>query len=105
MRAWKAKWVAEESAQSNASRELPKLAKLYFQSGRRSVKKKTTPDELHKFRLLTKEFRYLLEVFLPFYPSRRINRFLKRLRQLQAMLGDWHDCNTANELISEIPSK
>ena len=79
-----------ETAAENARVLLPKMARKYFAAGRKAVEGKQPPDELHRFRLETKRFRYTLELFRPLYGP-GLDRYLKALRELQGALGHVSD--------------
>ena len=53
---------------------------------------------LHRFRLLTKRFRYTLELFSPCYGP-GIARRIEALRVLQQNLGEISDCSATEELL------
>ncbi|UGX89015.1 CYTH and CHAD domain-containing protein [Phyllobacterium meliloti] len=61
------------------------------------------PDERHKVRLGLKKLRYATEFFLPLY-SRRASttKYLKRLSQLQELLGEANDIKTTYELLAAL---
>jgi CHAD domain-containing protein len=85
---WKPSGTAAESAQA----ALPKQAQKYFKAGRKAANGKRTPDELHKFRIATKKFRYTLELFEPVYgPTLK--------RHIQSILGKLNDHNTLKPLL------
>jgi CHAD domain-containing protein len=97
-----------ESAASNARMVLPKMARKYFEAGREAIAGKRPPEELHKFRLKTKRFRYTLELFRPLYGP-NLERYLKALRELQGALGKvsdyqaiWRVLSSDRELKSQI---
>lgn len=53
--------------------------------------RKTGRDEdLHRLRIAFKKLRYACEHFSPHY-SRRMARFIRELKALQEILGDWND--------------
>ncbi len=79
-----------QSAVENARLVLPKMARKYFEAGRKAIDGKRPPEELHGFRLETKRFRYTLELFRPLYGP-TIDRYLKALRELQSALGKVSD--------------
>jgi CHAD domain-containing protein len=79
-----------QSAAENARIVLPKMARRYFEAGRKAIGGKRPADELHKFRLETKRFRYTLELFRPVYGP-NLDRHLKALRKLQGVLGKVSD--------------
>jgi len=78
------------SAAENARVELPKMARRYFEAGRKAMDSKRPPEKLHAFRLKTKRFRYTLELFRPLYGP-NLDRYLKSLRGLQGALGKVSD--------------
>jgi CHAD domain-containing protein len=87
------------SAAENARLILPKMARKYFEAGRKAIDGKRPPGELHGFRLKTKRFRYTLELFQPFYgPS--LGRYLKALRELQGALGEVSDYQAIERVLS-----
>jgi CHAD domain-containing protein len=88
-----------ESAAENARVVLPKMARKYFEAGRKVIEGKRPPDDLHVFRLQTKRFRYTLELFRPLYgPS--MDRYLKALRELQGALGKISDYQAIQRVLS-----
>jgi CHAD domain-containing protein len=87
-----------QSAAGNARVVLPKMARKYFEAGRKVIEGKRPPDELHGFRLKTKQFRYTLELFRPVYgPS--LDRYLKALRELQGALGKVSDYQSIQSVL------
>jgi CHAD domain-containing protein len=92
------KWNNAESSASNAARELPPLARDYFKAGRKAVKGRKSPRELHRFRVKTKRFRYALEMFRPVY-GHELEELLEKLQELQRRLGKISDAYTIRELL------
>jgi CHAD domain-containing protein len=84
------KLKTSQSVAQNAREMLPKMARKYFGAGRDAVSEKRPPDELHRFRLQTKRFRYTLELFRPVYGP-QLDRYLSALRTLQGALGKVSD--------------
>jgi CHAD domain-containing protein len=78
------------SAAENARVVLPKMARRYFEAGRKAIDSKRPPEDLHAFRLETKRFRYSLELFRPLYGP-NLDRYLSALRELQGALGKVSD--------------
>lgn len=78
------------NAAETARTLLPKMARKYFEAGRKAVDQKRPPDELHAFRLETKRFRYTLELFKPLYGP-GLDRYVSALRGLQGALGKVSD--------------
>jgi CHAD domain-containing protein len=87
------------SAAENARVVLPKMARKYFEAGRKAIEGKRPPDELHGFRLETKRFRYTLELFRPLYGP-NLDRYLKALRELQGALGKVSDYQAIQRVLS-----
>ncbi len=86
------------SAADNARTVLPKMARKYFEAGRQALHHKTPPEELHRFRIATKRFRYSLELFQPVYGP-GLKRYIQGLRRLQSTLGDISDNRTIAALL------
>jgi CHAD domain-containing protein len=87
------------SAAENARGVLPKMARKYFEAGRKAIEGKRPPEELHGFRLETKRFRYTLELFRPLYGP-TMDRYLKALRELQSALGKVSDYQAIQRVLS-----
>ena len=61
------------------------------------VIKRDSPDEaLHTLRIDCKRLRYLFEFFRPIHGS-SLNRFIKRLKKLQDVLGEFQDTRVATQ--------
>jgi CHAD domain-containing protein len=88
-----------QSAAENARVVLPKMARRYFEAGRKAIDGKRPPEELHGFRLETKRFRYTLELFRPLYGP-NLDRYLKALRELQSALGKVSDYQAIQRVLS-----
>lgn len=88
-----------QSAAENARMVLPKMARKYFHAGRSAIQGKGPPEELHKFRLETKRFRYTLELFGPLYGP-TMDRYLKALRELQGALGKVSDYQAIQRVLA-----
>jgi CHAD domain-containing protein len=88
-----------QSAVENARVVLPKMARKYFEAGRKAIDGKRPPEELHVFRLETKRFRYTLELFRPLYGP-TMDRYLKALRELQSALGKVSDYQAIQRVLS-----
>jgi hypothetical protein len=84
------KWKPSQSAAENARKILPRLVDKYFKAGRKASDGNRSPDELHQFRIKTKQFRYTLELVRALYGN-RLDRELEPVRDLQSVLGKLHD--------------
>jgi|HubBroStandDraft_2_1064218.scaffolds.fasta_scaffold170072_2 CHAD domain-containing protein len=87
-----------QSVAANAREVLPKMARKYFEAGREAVSEKRPPEELHAFRLQTKQFRYTLELFRPVYGP-QLDRYLKALHELQGTLGKVSDYQAIQRVV------
>src|SRR5258708_39820685 len=96
------KWKAEVRAAENAHAALPRLAEGYFEAGRKAASGRKSPKELHRFRVRTKHFRYTLEMFRPLY-GRRLDPQIRRLQEIQRILGKMSDRHTISGLIEGNP--
>ncbi len=88
-----------QTAAENARTLLPKMARRYFEAGRKAIDNKTPPEKLHAFRLETKRFRYSLELFRPVYGP-ALERYLNQLRELQGALGKVSDCQAIQRVLA-----
>ena len=93
-----ARWHDALPVADNVGRVLPSLAAKWFAAGEEALQPGKTWEEMHRFRLLTKRFRYSLEIFVPLYGPALSGR-IEELRKLQNYLGDINDCVTAQTLL------
>ena len=54
----------KKSVSENAAVALPVLARKFFDADREAASPGASPKSLHRFRLMTKRFRYTLELFV-----------------------------------------
>jgi len=92
------RWEASKSASANGRRALPSLTTRYLRAGRALLDRDASLKDLHKFRLKTKKFRYLLELFRPCYGA-PVDRRLEVLRRTQQHLGAINDCKVTRRLL------
>jgi CHAD domain-containing protein len=97
-KAIKIRWDASRTVAQNASEKLPELARRFFKAGRDLAAKESSFEALHHFRLLTKRFRYALELFRPCYGP-GLEQRIESLQTVQQDLGDINDCATTQALI------
>jgi CHAD domain-containing protein len=93
-------WQAHGSVASNARLILPAMAREYFAAGREVVEAKVDAEDLHPFRLATKQFRYTLEIFRDVYGA-SLDRKLSLLKPIQDALGDINDCVATRRELAE----
>ncbi len=96
----KLKWKDRLTLQENLQTKMPRLAKAFFQEGRKATESKRSWKQLHKFRLAAKEFRYTLELFRPVY-GKELEKRLDSLRKLQRHLGEMNDCVAGVKLLKQ----
>ncbi|HUQ91804.1 MAG TPA: CHAD domain-containing protein [Bryobacteraceae bacterium] len=96
----KGSWRPDASVQENAARQLPEVVEEYAKAGRKVAHKKAKATKLHRFRLRTKHFRYLLDLFSPFYGD-DVETMSKRLREIQSLLGEINDYATVREMMAK----
>jgi CHAD domain-containing protein len=95
-------WNEERTLTENLSRRLPRLARKYFAQGNKALSVDRSWEEMHDFRLVSKRFRYTLELFRDVY-GQSIEPFIEDLKGLQSHLGDVNDAVTAHELLKDVP--
>jgi CHAD domain-containing protein len=86
--------------EKTAPRLLPRMAQEFFERGNEAAGAKTSPRELHQFRIAAKKFRYTLELFTSVYGP-ALESSLERIRRVQGLLGDINDCDTVRSLLSQ----
>jgi CHAD domain-containing protein len=100
----KVRWDSALDAAANAKVVLPAMAADLFAAGREAAEPSSKVRRLHDFRLLTKRFRYTLEIFCPLYGPAMDDR-LDRLRKLQQYLGKVSDCDATAKLLKAMAGK
>jgi CHAD domain-containing protein len=75
---------------------LNRLATAFFQSGSAAVGK--SAEEMHRFRIAAKRFRYSLEMFAPLYPA-AMKKQIQTVRSFQDVLGEMNDYATTATLV------
>ncbi len=94
----KIRWESSKTVARNASEKLPELARDFFEVGGALAAGRPPLAALHRFRLLTKRFRYVLELFRPCYGPGLESR-IDLLQSLQQRLGEISDCAATEELL------
>jgi CHAD domain-containing protein len=89
-------WDGSKPVAENARQNLPELARRFFAAGREAD---SSFAALHRFRLVTKRFRYTLEMFRPYYDS-ELERRIEGLQALQQILGEISDVSATRELLA-----
>ncbi len=79
---------------------LPRMVQEFFECGNEAVKTKASSRQLHQFRIVSKKFRYTLELFTSVYGP-PLNSFLERIKRVQGLLGEINDCDTVRRMLSQ----
>jgi len=66
---------------------------------------KSLPKEYHKLRIEFKRLRYLLETFSHFYEDKEVEKFIKRCKKIQDILGAHQDLEVQREHIVQYIKK
>jgi CHAD domain-containing protein len=92
-------WDSKKSPAANAGVALPRLAAEFFESGRKTAATEAESyEELHRFRLSVKRFRYTMEAFRPLYGP-GLDQRIARLRTVQQLLGSVNDCAATRRML------
>jgi CHAD domain-containing protein len=86
--------------ESTARRVLCKTTKRFFRAGNQAAEEAASPRELHEFRIVAKQFRYTLELFLPVCRQSAAVR-LNQIKAIQTSLGDVNDCETVRVMLAK----
>ena len=112
-RKWSSKWrlmleadhagseTGHQGIEQLAASELPRMARSFFRSGDRAASAKASNEEVHRFRIAAKKFRYSVELFAQLYGS-SADRWLERIARVQALLGAANDCRAVKAMVSQI---
>jgi CHAD domain-containing protein len=65
----------------------------------------TSAEHRHGLRIRVKRLRYACEFFAPCFPARAVERYLKRLRALQELLGELNDIAVGRKLLAGIDER
>jgi CHAD domain-containing protein len=82
-----------------AQQTVRKMATRFLTLGKKAASQETSAQEVHKFRIASKKFRYTLELVEPFYGG-SLNPWLERVKEVQSVLGDSNDCETVYRMAS-----
>jgi CHAD domain-containing protein len=83
-----------------AQHTVRKMATKFLTLGKKAASQETSPQEVHRFRIASKKFRYTLELVEPFYGG-ALNPWLERVKEVQSVLGDANDCETVRRMASD----
>lgn len=85
---------------STAGENLAPMAKEFFRKGDRAANGSASANDLHKFRILTKKFRYTLELFAGMYGPVAV-AWGEQIKGVQTLLGDINDYRTARKVLAD----
>jgi CHAD domain-containing protein len=104
IKAWagwlKAKPAGSQTVASAARRALVSQGAQFFKARNAAAKPEATDQQMHRFRLTGKRFRYTLEIFGP-VAGRQWREQIEQIRGLQEHLGAINDCVVTRELIPQ----
>jgi CHAD domain-containing protein len=82
-----------------AQHALRPMAEEYFEAGDRAARKQTSFEQMHRFRLMAKRFRYSLEIFGPLAGT-EWEQGIAEIRAMQDLLGAVNDCVSTRAIIA-----
>ncbi len=82
--------ISKKPIKELADKQIWKVYRRVIHEGR-NIRADSPDTELHRLRISCKKLRYLIEFFEDLYPRSRIRSLLESLKQLQDVLGDYHD--------------
>jgi CHAD domain-containing protein len=97
MRRWRG-WLTAKGDRQGTAQVLPRLAREFSAAGRAAAKTGAGFDQMHKFRLLVKRYRYTAEIL----GGKTGGPPVDVLRGLQEHLGAINDCVTTADLIDDL---
>jgi CHAD domain-containing protein len=90
----------EAAIQEMSGRAMARMMKEFLEHGHEAASPRASAEDLHRFRIVAKKFRYTLELFRPLYGS-SLNRGVVRIKRVQTLLGDINDCVTVANLVAQ----
>jgi CHAD domain-containing protein len=79
---------------------LGRIAKEFVKKGKEASLADASPKGMHHFRIVTKKFRYALELFQPVYKS-SLDPIVASIKAASALLGDINDCVTVAAMVAD----
>ena len=86
--------------ENSARRVLRPMTQEFLAWGGKLAKAKSSPDQLHGFRMAVKKFRYTLDLFAPLYGA-ALAEWKEKVKRVQVLLGDMHDCRVVRGMVSD----
>lgn len=97
----KRQWKPKRTLRENLQRRMPAMVADYFNDGDHTLEAGRSWEEMHHFRLLTKRFRYTLELLRPAY-GRALESKIELLREMQTLLGDINDAVVTSAMLADM---
>ncbi|HWB85272.1 MAG TPA: CHAD domain-containing protein [Bryobacteraceae bacterium] len=99
-RTWlRAEMKNDETVEANARAVLLPMTRRFFEAGEGAARAKSTPAEMHQFRLMAKRLRYSFETYGPMAGAGWQQR-IHEMRGLQDRLGAINDCVATAQLLA-----
>jgi CHAD domain-containing protein len=98
---WRGWLLPVQPATAELERPLIRMAEKFFQSGDQAASAHSSVNDLHRFRIRSKKFRYSVELFRPVYGA-VAEEWVGQIKRIQTLLGDMNDYRVARELIAEL---
>ena len=80
---------------------LCQMVKDFLKYGNEAASPTASLEDLHRFRIVARKFRYTLELFEPLHGSSASNRGVARIKRAQVVLDDINDCNTIASCLAQ----
>ena len=87
--------------EATARKTLRRMTKDFLERGNEAAGSKASAQDLHRFRIAAKKFRYSLELFAPLYGA-SLERGLAHMKTAQTMLGSVNDCEAVASLVAQL---
>ena len=87
------------------------FAAIVLEDGHRKVRRlgrkvrTLEPADLHRLRIRVKKLRYATEFFGSFWPDRWTKKYLSGVKDLQQVLGTYHDTAVATDLVASLGAR
>jgi CHAD domain-containing protein len=92
--------VSKQTIKELSDKRIWKTYKQAIKEGE-AIDRHSPPEAMHKLRKTCKKLRYLMEFFQSLYPENSMDKLIKRLKQLQEVLGDYQDYSVQQERLQQ----
>lgn len=94
------KAFARTAIQLTSTRTLRRMMKDFLKRGDAAASNEASSQDLHRFRILAKKFRYTIEMFGPLQGNSWVGA-VESIKRAQTLLGDINDCVTIARLVEQ----